>query len=386
MPGIKHFPLPLLLILTGAVLTGCDKKASQETDVHPPQVAVEVIQPRVLSVKETLPGRVTAWRTAEIRPQVNGVIQRRLFEQGAEVTKGTALFQINAAPFAADVANAKAGLLRVDAANDKAQQQVNRLKPLMLSEAVSRQSYDDAVANARQAAADVAQARATLARKQLDLSFATVDAPISGRIDQTLVTEGAYVTPGDTSPLARIYQTDPIYVDVRQPAEVYSQLRRQVGGEQGTAAALPVQVLLPDGTVYQHPGKILFSGISVDAGTGDVLVRIEVKNPNRELLPGMFVRVQIPRQHYDDALMVPQQAVSRHEGTPTLWVVDEQQQAHQVNVDVGELSQGEYRISSGLPAGSRVVVMGMEKLADGVKVAAALAPASPTPLTMTAGE
>lgn len=378
----KLFSLPFILLALVAVLTGCDDDASADANAADPQVAVAVVQPQVLSVYETLPGRVNALRTAEIRAQVNGVIERRLFEQGAEVKKGEPLFQINAAPFAAEVDNARAGLLRAQAANDRAQQQAARLRKLTGTGAISRQSYDDAVAAARQAAADVAQASATLKRKMLDLRFATVEAPISGRIDQALVSEGAYVTPGDSSPLARLYQTDPIYVDVYQPAEVYQQLRRQVASPQNATTGLPVKLFLPDGTAYSQTGRILFSGMSVDTSTGQVLVRIEVSNPDRELLPGMFVRVQVPRQHYDDALMVPEQAVSRQDDKAVVWVIDEKQQAHPLSVRVGEQVNGDYRIADGLPPGSRVVVKGMDKLSDGTRVAAVLSVAPPVNLTL----
>ncbi|MGD9427312.1 efflux RND transporter periplasmic adaptor subunit [Pantoea sp. NSTU24] len=378
----ERFLLPLTLIALCAILTGCNDDANPDTKTAKPQVAVTVIQPQILSVHETLPGRVNALRTAEIRAQVNGVIERRLFEQGAEVKKGDPLFQINAAPFAAEVENAQAGLLRAQAANDSVQQQAARLRKLIGTGAVSRQSYDDAVAAARQAAADVAQARATLKRKALDLRFATVEAPISGRIDQALVSEGAYVTPGDSSPLARLYQTDPIYVDVYQPAGVYQQLRSQVASPQNATTGLPVKLLLPDGTAYSQPGRILFSGMSVDTSTGQVLVRIEVSNPGRELLPGMFVRVQVPRQHYEDALMVPEQALSRQNDTAVVWVIDDQQQAHPLSVRVGEQINGGYRIAGGLPPGSRVVVKGMDKLSDGTRVAAVLSAAPPVNLTL----
>ncbi|MBB6117958.1 RND family efflux transporter MFP subunit [Rahnella inusitata] len=181
MLSLKLFSLPLFLVAMIAALTGCDDKAITEAETSAPQVAIAVIQPQVLSVNETLPGRVNGLHTAEIRPQVSGIIQRCLFEQGAGIKKGTPLFQSNAAPFEAEVASAQAGLLRARAANDKAQQQAARLRPLMKTGAVSRQSFDEAIANARQAAADVAQASAALRRKELDLSFATVEAPISRR-------------------------------------------------------------------------------------------------------------------------------------------------------------------------------------------------------------
>lgn len=366
-----------LLLATCVALAGCKDTETDEPSVPPPHVAVAVVQPQTITIRATLPGRVNALRTAEIRPQVSGIVQHRLFEQGAEIKQGMPLFQINPAPFVSEVENAQAALLRAQAVWDKEQKQLARLRPLIESQVVSRQSYDDAVSSEKQAAADVAQARATLARKKLDLSFATVDAPISGRIDQTLVTEGAYVTASDTNPLARIYQTDPIYVDVRQPAEDYHALRQQFSAQNETNASLPVTILRPDGAAYAQPGKILFSGISVDTGTGEVMVRVEVSNPHRELLPGMFVRVQMPRQHYDYALMVPQQAIVRQNDKPSLWVIDEQQRAQHRDVEIAEIANGQYRISRGVNAGDHIVVQGMDKLGEGMKVEAVRSSSSP---------
>jgi multidrug efflux system membrane fusion protein len=336
-----------------------------------PQVVVTVVEPQSIAISDTLPGRVTALRVAEIRPQVSGIIQRRLFEQGGEIKQGTPLYQINPAPFKADVDSAQAALQRAQAGWEKARQQTSRLRALMQTLAVSRQSFDDALSAEKQAAADVAQAQATLERKQLDLGFATVEAPIAGRIDQTLVSEGAYVTASDTTPLARIYQIDPIYIDVRQPADVYDALRAQFSAH-NPRAALPVTVLRGSGAAYTQQGKVLFSGITVDSGTGEVMLRVEVPNPERVLLPGMFVRVQIPRQQMDNALLVPQQAVVRENGKPALWVVDEQQQVKLIDIDVADITHGHYRISRGLSAGMRVVTQGMEKLSEGLKVAAVL--------------
>lgn len=371
MLSFKTLTLTGWLFVSAILLSGCDHPTSEPPAVAAPQVAVIVVLPQSLAISETLPGRVTALRVAEIRPQVSGIIQRRLFEQGAEIKQGTPLYQINPAPFKADVESAQAALLRAQAVWEKARQQSTRLRPLVKSEAVSRQSFDDALSAEKQASADVAQARANLARKQLDLSFATVDAPIAGRIDQTLASEGAYVTASDTTPLARIYQTDPIYIDVRQPAEVYDAWRAQFSGQNPTAA-LPVTVLRASGAAYMQQGKVLFSGIAVDSGTGEVMLRVQVPNPDRILLQGMFVRVQIPRQHVDDALLVPQQAVVRENGKPALWVVDDQQRVRRIEVDVADILQGHYRITRGLSAGMRVVILGMDKLSDGVKVAAVL--------------
>ncbi|AHE50671.1 acriflavin resistance protein A [Aeromonas hydrophila 4AK4] len=320
-----------------------------------------------LVISEDLPARVAAVRSAEIRPQISGIVQRRLFEQGAEIRAGTVLFQINPAPFKADVDSAAAALQRAEAVLARARIQVDRLVPLLRTDAISRQTYDDAVSQRDQAAADVAQARATLARHQLNLQFASVEAPIAGRIDQTLVSEGALVSPTDTTPMARIQQIDQVYVDVRQPASVLDTLREQAGS---TVPELRVEILGSDGKPLGMQGHILFSGIEVDAGTGDVLLRVLVDNPERRLLPGLYVQARIPRAHYANALSVPQQAVVRTSGQTSVWVVDGQGQARQIPVKTGELVARHYRIASGLSAGQQVVIEGIDRLTPGAQVIA----------------
>jgi len=226
--------------------------------------------------------------------------------------------------------------------------------------------YDDAVAQREQAAADVAQARATLARRKLDLQFASVEAPIAGRIDQALVSEGALVSPTDTTPMARIQQIDQVYVDVRQSASVLETLRQQVGS---ATPELAVDILGSDGKPLGMRGRILFSGIEVDAGTGDVLLRVLVDNPQRRLLPGLYVQARIPRAHYPAALSVPQQAVTRTAGQASVWVVDAQGQAQPVAIELGELVERRYRVVSGLSAGQQVVIEGIERLSPDAQVA-----------------
>lgn len=222
-----------------------------------------------------------------------------------------------------------------------------------------------------QAAADVAQARATLARRQLDLKFATVEAPISGRIDQALITEGALVGSGDSNPMARIQQIDQVYVDVRRPASSLEALREALATQNASASdGLPVAILRSSGQPYQESGRILFSGINVDAGTGDVLLRVLVKNPQRQLLPGMFVRARVPSTRYDVALTVPQQAVVRVGGQPQVWVLDAGKHVKLTAVELGELVDRRYRIRAGLSAGQQIVVEGMERLSDGAEVSA----------------
>lgn len=347
-------------------LAGCDSAPEQAQAGAPLQVSVLTLEAQELAVSEDLPARVAAVRSAEIRAQIGGIVQRRLFEQGAEIKAGAVLFQINPAPFKAEVDSAAAALQRAEATLARARVQAERLSPLVQAEAVSRQVYDDAVAQREQAAADVAQARATQARRKLDLQFASVEAPIAGRIDQALVSEGALVSPTDATPLARIQQIDQVYVDVRQSASRLEALRQQAGS---AAPELNVDILGSDGKPLGMRGRILFSGIEVDAGTGDVLLRVLVDNPQRRLLPGLYVQARIPRAHYPAALSVPQQAVTRTAGQASVWLVDAQGQVRPVPIELGELVERHYRVVSGLSVGQQVVVEGIERLSPDAQVA-----------------
>ncbi|QXB03624.1 efflux RND transporter periplasmic adaptor subunit [Aeromonas sp. FDAARGOS 1416] len=357
----------LLAVIAAFGLAGCDVAPQEQEAPAPPQVSVLTLTGRELVISEDLPARVAALRSADIRAQISGIVQRRLFEQGAEISAGTVLFQINPAPFKADVDSAAAALQRAEAVLARARIQIERLKPLLRTDAISRQTYDDAISQRDQAAADVAQARATLARHQLNLQFASVEAPIAGRIDQALVSEGALVSPTDATPMARIQQIDQVYVDVRQPASVLESLRQQAGS---MAPELAVEILGSNGTPLGMQGRILFSGIEVDAGTGDVLLRVLVDNPERRLLPGLYVQARIPRARYANALSVPQQAVVRTSGQTSVWVVDGQRQAQLVPVNTAELVNSQYRIASGLSAGQQVVIEGLDRLTPGIQVIA----------------
>ncbi len=357
----------LLAVIAAFGLAGCDAAPQEQEAPALPQVSVLTLTGRELVISEDLPARVAALRSADIRAQISGIVQRRLFEQGAEISAGTVLFQINPAPFKADVDSAAAALQRAEAVLARARIQIDRLKPLLRTDAISRQTYDDAISQRDQAAADVAQARATLARHQLNLQFASVEAPIDGRIDQALVSEGALVSPTDTTPMARIQQIDQVYVDVRQPASALESLRQQAGS---TAPELAVEILGSNGTPLGMQGHILFSGIEVDAGTGDVLLRVLVDNPERRLLPGLYVQARIPRARYANALTVPQQAVVRTSGQTSVWVVDGQGQAQLVPVNTAELVNNQYRIASGISVGQQVVIEGIDRLTPGVQVIA----------------
>jgi len=347
-------------------LAACSRPA-QEPPAPAASVTVLKLQAAPVVLSDTLPGRVSAYRTADIRPQVGGIVLRRQFEQGADVRAGQKLFQLNPAPFQADVDLAAAALQHAVATAHRATTQAERLKPLMEADAISRQAYDDAVAQREQASANVAQARAALARRRLDLAFASIDAPISGRIGQELVSEGALVGQADAAPMARIQQIDQVYVDVRQPASALASL--QATGPAGVDK-LPVTILAADGSEYPVQGRILFSGISIDAGTGDATIRVLVANPQRQLLPGMFVRARIARAAQADGLLLPQQAVLRNsDGAAQAWVLDAQHKASLKPILVGDVIAHQYVVTGGLRAGDTVVVEGQERLQPGATAA-----------------
>nr|WP_237658566.1 efflux RND transporter periplasmic adaptor subunit [Vibrio paracholerae] len=356
-------------------LVGCNQSNNDESVVGPkeslPLVTTTTTQPQQLDVYEELPGRVKAVRVAEIRPQVAGIVQHRLFKQGAEVKAGQSLFQIEPAPFAAEVDTAKANLQKAQVTYQRALDKEQRLKPLVEADAISRQEYDDAVLQRDQAAAEVAVAKATLTRRELDLKFANVKAPISGLIEQTLVTEGALVSSTDATPMTRIQQIDQVFVDIRRPASSLEAMREALAANsdgEPSVAGTKIEILRSNGTPYQVKGEILFSGINIDEGTGDVLLRVLVDNSQRLLLPGMFVKAKILYSSYDNALMVPQQAVTHFAGAPHLWSIDQEGYAHLKPVKLGELIDGQYHVKSGISKGENIVIEGKERLEDGILV------------------
>ncbi|HFG2432487.1 TPA: efflux RND transporter periplasmic adaptor subunit [Vibrio cholerae] len=364
-----------LHILLLFFLVGCNQSNNDESVVGPkeplPLVTTTTTQPQQLDVYEELPGRVKAVRVAEIRPQVAGIVQHRLFKQGAEVKAGQSLFQIEPAPFAAEVDTAKANLQRAQVTYQRALDKERRLKPLVEADAISRQEYDDAVLQRDQAAAEVAVAKATLTRRELDLKFANVKAPISGLIEQTLVTEGALVSSTDATPMTRIQQIDQVFVDIRRPASSLEAMREALAANsdgEPSIAGTKIEILRSNGTPYQVKGEILFSGINIDEGTGDVLLRVLVDNSQRLLLPGMFVKAKVLYSSYDNALMVPQQAVMHLAGAPHLWSIDQEGYAHLKPVKIGELIDGQYHVKSGISKGENIVIEGKERLEDGILV------------------
>ena len=307
---IVHASASLLATL---LLAACGKKEPPPKP-PPPQVSYIVVQPRKVALTTDLPGRTTAYRIAEVRPQVNGLILRRMFVEGSIVKAGQQLYQIDPAPYRAALDSALAAQSKAEAAATSARLLAERYKPLAEARAVSKQDYDNAVASAKQAEADIASAKANVETARINLVYTRLLSPITGRTGRSSVTEGALVTSGQTTALVTIQQLDPIYVDVVQPSTLLLKLRKELTSgrltQRGEDAAL-VMLTLEDGTRYSFPGKLKFSEVTVDQNTGSITLRSEFPNPNGLLLPGMFVHEQVQEGLRDRALMVPQQGVTR---------------------------------------------------------------------------
>lgn len=344
------------------LLSACGGGQSETAAPPPPEVTVVQAGQGVLQLTDTLPGRVAAFRIAEIRPQVGGIIQRRLFTEGAMVRAGQPLYQINAAPFRADAASAAAALRRAEAVANQARVQRDRLKTLVETDAISRQQFDNAEAAVQQAEADVGVARATLARRNLDVGFATVTAPISGRIGASAVTEGALVSASGGEAMATVNQINQVYIDVSQPASRMEALR-QLG--QGSPE---VELLDDAGKPLGVTGRLLFSDVAVDPATGDMRARVLVDNASGRLFPGMFVRVRMPRGPEQTALRVPQQAVTHTGAQAQVMVVGADGKVQARPIKVGAVVNNQYIVESGLRPGETVIVEGQDRAQPGVAV------------------
>jgi multidrug efflux system membrane fusion protein len=385
LPRISGFLLPALAALA---LAGCQQEPTAAAngsagEAPPALVAVLSVKAEMVTITDELPGRVAAFRTAEIRPQVGGIIQKRLFEQGSEVEAGQALFQITPDSFKAEVDSAAAVLQRAEAGLARGQARFDRAEQLVGTKAISREVYDDARTDLAQAKASVAEAQATLQRRRLDLEFATVRAPIAGRIGQALVSEGALASISGTNPMAIVQQIDRVYVDVRQPASQIDVIREAAqSGQLEDASKVPVAISTASGKPYPVKGRALFSDISVDPGTGNVTVRVEVENAGRLLLPGMYVRARLPRGVRQHAILVPQEAVVRDPtGRPQVIVIDKDRLPQRRVVDLGEMVDGRSIITSGLKAGETIVVQGQERVHDSAPVQVVPYASSPTQAT-----
>jgi membrane fusion protein, multidrug efflux system len=363
--------IALMLAALAPMLAGCKEPTATAAPSTPePDVSVVVVQPRARAVVRELPGRISPTRVADVRPRVSGIIVERLFDQGSEVKAGDPLYRIDPRPFDVEVQSTEAALARAKAVLEQATSQANRVATLYKEKAAPEAKNEEAVATLRQAQADVAARKADVARARLNLDYATIRAPIDGIVGAARVSEGALVVQNDSTSLATIQQLDPIYADFTQSVNEMHQLRRALDtGELVASDAMKVRLVLDDGELYPQAGKLLFSEAKVDAHTGQVALRGEFPNPKRELLPGMYVRVQIEQGIDSDAIAVPQQAIQRNSGGGSeVFVVKDDGRVFIQPVKIGSLQDGMWFVTDGLKSGDKVVVEGFQKFTPGDKV------------------
>ena len=335
----------------------------------PPAVGVLTVAPHTVALQTELPGRVEPQRVAQVRARVTGIVQQRLFTEGAEVRAGQPLFRIDAAPYQAALESAQAQLARAQANLAQATATAERYKPLAEAKAISQQEYANAAAAQKTAEADVAAGRAAVLSARINVGYAQVTAPISGRIGRALVTEGALVSAAEATPLALIQQVGTVYVNFTQSSAEVLRLRKALAAGQLRRApaspgteAVTVRVVLEDGTELPRPGKLLFSDLTVDASTGQVTLRAEVPNPDGLVLPGQYVRVRLSQAELPAAVLVPQQAVTRSAQGDTVLVVGEGNKPGPRPVTLAGSQNGQWVVTSGLQPGDKVIVDGFQKM------------------------
>jgi membrane fusion protein (multidrug efflux system) len=364
-------PAAVAIVIAGLAMTvacGGKKQAPPQTA---PEVAAITVATRKVELTSELPGRTVAYRTAEIRPQVGGIIRKRLFEEGSNVKAGQVLYEIDPATFQAAFDNAKAALGRAEANLPAIRSRADRYKELLASRAVSQQDYDDAAAAVKQAEADIAYWKAALESARVNLEHTRIAAPISGRIGRSEVTDGALATAHQPQALATIQQLDPIFVDVPQSTSELLALKARMkeGRLQSGANQRSVKILLEDGSEYPLEGTLQFQDVTVDPTTGSVTLRIVVPNPQGVLLPGMFVRAAIREGVNRNAVLIPQQSVSRDpKGNPYALLVDAAGKVEQRPLVLDRAVGPSWLVSKGLSAGDNVIVEGMQKVRPGASV------------------
>ena len=363
-----------------ALLAGCNqqKQASgQPQGGGPPEVSVLTVEPQRLTVTTELPGRTAAYRIAEIRPQVSGIVLKRLFREGSEVKAGDQLYQIDPATYEASLASAQADVQKAEANLQAARNKASRYGDLVKNSVVSKQDFDDVQASLKQNEAQVAAAKAAYNLASINLNYTKVFAPISGRIGKSAVTEGALVTANQSTALATIQQFDPIYVDVTQTASQLMKLREDMATGRIRPAEpgkIPVTLFLNsngsgDDTAYPAKGELQFSDVTVDAGTSSVQLRAVFPNPNKELLPGLFVRARVEQGVAENAITVPQAAVARGpDGSARVWVVGTDNKVNPRTIKTERAVGNVWLVSDGLAVGERVVVEGLQKVKPGAEV------------------
>jgi membrane fusion protein (multidrug efflux system) len=370
--GARVLYLIPLVIAVAAALSACgggtDKPAGGGAP-PPPQVGVISAQQQAVALQTELPGRVEALRTAQVRARVNGVVLKRLFTEGAEVKAGQALFQIDPAPYQAALDSAQANLAKAQANLSQAAAQAERNKPLYEGRAISQQEYLISVAAAKAAEADVAAAKAAITGAKLNLDYAHVTAPISGRIGRALVTEGALVSAAEATQLALIQQTSSVFVNFTQSANEVQQMRRalnagqlrKLGSKTGQPAA-EVRIVLDDGSELKQPGRLLFTDLSVDPTSGQVTLRAEVVNAEAQLLPGQYVRVRLVQAELPAGILLPQQAVKRGNQGDSVLVVGPDNKPLPRQVKIGQAAGNQWVVLEGLQVGEQVIVDGFQKM------------------------
>ena len=369
------------LVCSVAACDGGKNKAPPPPPV--PEVGVITLQPKPAQLYSELPGRVTATRTAEIRPQVAGILQKRLFTEGSEVKAGQALYQIDADTYRAAVGRTRGVLVSAEAQAANTRTIAQRYQTLFERQLASQQDRDNTRANQLRAEADVVAAKAALDAAQVELDRTRISAPISGRIGRSQVTEGALVRVAQDAPLAVIQQLDTVNVDVTQSSAELLRLQRELASgklQQDKAVTARVMLTLEDGSAYPEAGELRFSEVTVDAGTGSVLLRASFPNPRRELLPGMFVRARVGQAVATEALLVPQAGVSRNaRGLPTVLVIGADDMAEERVLTTGRVIDNQWQVLDGLKAGDRVIVEGLQRAKAGNKVKPVPAGSKPAP-------
>jgi membrane fusion protein (multidrug efflux system) len=359
------------VLVLGLMLTNCGKRA-EPPQGGTPEVAVVVIQTERVPITTELPGRTSAYLVAEVRPQVSGIIQKRLFTEGSDVKAGDILYQIDPATYEAVYAGAKAALARAEANVISIRNRVDRYKELVTINAVSQQEYDDATAALKQAEAEIEANKAATENVRINLAYTRVTAPIAGRIGKSNVTVGALVTASQPTPLAVIQQLDPIFVDATQSSANLLQLKGHIaaGRIKGDGPSqTKVKLLLEDGTPYPLEGTLKFSDVTVDASTGSFIQRMVFPNPKQTLLPNMYVRAIVQEGIIDRAILVPQQAVSRDpKGNPYVLIVDGSGKVEQRMITVARAIGDKWNVASGLAPGDQVIVEGIQKVRPGAPV------------------
>jgi len=357
--------LSVTLIFTTLVMAGCNNKPKTSPPPMVPEVSVINVKTEPVTLTTELPGRVSAYLIAEVRPQVSGIIKKRFFTEGSDVREGDILYQIDPSTYETAYLNAKASLSRAEANLPAIRQRVERYKELLPSKAVSQQDFDDAQSALKQAEADVEYWKAAVKTAEINLSYTKVKAPISGRIGRSFVTDGALVTANQPTPLTTIQRIDPVYVDVTQSTNELMALRKRL--EEGrisgnTTLTKKLSLIFEDGTIYPYTGTLEFRDISVDPSTGSVTVRLVFPNSKHILLPNMFVRARIAEGVNPKAILIPQQSVIyTQKGEPTVFVVNKDNKVEQRLITIERAMGNKWLVSSGLKTGEKVIVEGIQK-------------------------